>query len=222
MSVRISDHDAERIRKLERKVNNIRGPGVSHTPDGIIINQPSNKTDRRSSATTIQPASFLVVALIQDGGSDGYEGDIDTAPTYCTYTYTIKDPATNKVLARNVPVSMGRTIAVETYPATWGLAVVDGPLGDAPTSGIGVPKSTANSSSSENPPNNLRIWYTNERWYQSVDCVIPPYAASSSSEDDNEVSESDHHQSNNIQQQSNASIEAESVESAQPVNEEGA
>ena len=69
-----------RLAQLERKVRNIRGPGVTHTPEGIAIRpvaqrptpQPSRRRDR------VFPCIVKWVA-----GSDG------TSSAYATWTYNL-------------------------------------------------------------------------------------------------------------------------------------
>jgi hypothetical protein len=68
-----------RLAQLERKVRNIRGPGVTHTPEGIAIRPvaAAQPASRRSKQSTFP------VLVKWSAGSDG------TSTTYATWTYNL-------------------------------------------------------------------------------------------------------------------------------------
>lgn len=70
-----------RLAQLERKVRNIRGPGVVHTPEGIAVRPvsvPAIPPPTRKQRLTVFPCLVKWVA-----GSDG------TSSAYATWTYDV-------------------------------------------------------------------------------------------------------------------------------------
>lgn len=107
-----------RVAALERRVNNIRGYGVTNSRDGVTIRRPiAARSD--TDATAMTTVELCAVWLEPDGGSNG------SATEDCSITYTMTSQA-GIVLGEGCSPQTGRVELTEYVPApahSWGIAL---------------------------------------------------------------------------------------------------
>lgn len=81
----VDDSFAREYRRIVRKVDTIKGLGVSNTPESISINPPGQVNARRARKPNDDGVGFYPVLVKRNGGSAG------TKTTDCTFTYDLYD-----------------------------------------------------------------------------------------------------------------------------------
>ncbi len=181
---RIDQATRDELLRMRRKLDNIRGPGVVNTPDGIWIQPPSIPAGRPGASPS---PGTIPVRLVADGGydgSDGTDGSYGGYGYYASWTYTlygIADASHTTPLATHVPLYTRRLIATGgTVFASYGLAFL---VSDNTNVGFGgsagnVPSSSTSSSSGSAPIQPYRLLWCDESYLQVPQCV--PGVSSSS------------------------------------------
>ncbi len=125
----VTAQQAADIARAERKINNLRGPGITNKPDSLTIAIPPavQQVQAGSGSVTLFP-----VRLDTDGGVSGTNG---TTP--CTFTYSvlrfsaaIPGYVSADILGSHITLTgYGnglRGLNLELAAATWGWAFYDG------------------------------------------------------------------------------------------------
>lgn len=125
----VNDQQAVDIARAVKKINNLRGPGISNGHDSLTIALP--QVAQKPQAATPRGPFLFPVRLETDGGVSGTNKSATCSFTYkvLRYNANILDYDSGDVLAEHVTLTgYGnglRQLSLELAAATWGWAFYD-------------------------------------------------------------------------------------------------